>query len=208
MAGYSRAPVDLVSRIPELRAFAISLCRSADQSDDLVQDTLLSAWTHLDHFQEGTNLGAWLTTILRNRFVNLYRKQRVRCEVMGTGHVEGAGTAPNQNGWEISTDLRHALKQLPRHQRQAVLLVGADGLTLEQAAVVCKCEIGTVKSRVSRARARLSVLLSGNAAAAPRVPRRRLTRQESLMRLETRAPRLARGHRCSPRLRATAATQS
>jgi RNA polymerase sigma-70 factor (ECF subfamily) len=172
MASHSQARTDLVSQIPELRAFAISLCRSADQSDDLVQDTLLSAWTHLDRFEEGTNLGAWLATILRNRFINLYRKQRLRGEVLGTGHIEGAATVPNQDGWAISEDLGHALGQLPAHQRQAVLLVSADGLSLAEAAVVCDCEVGTVKSRVSRARVRLSTLLADDAATAPCRPRR------------------------------------
>jgi RNA polymerase sigma-70 factor (ECF subfamily) len=176
---------DLVSRIPELRAFAISLCRSADQSDDLVQDTLLSAWANLDHFKEGTNLGAWLTTILRNRFVNLYRRQRVRGEVVGTSLIETAAVIPAQDGWEIASDLGDALDQLPRHQRQAVMMVGADGLSLAEAAVACKCEVGTIKSRVSRARAHLSTLLGDNAGATPRTHRRRSPREE---RLTPRAP--------------------
>jgi RNA polymerase sigma-70 factor (ECF subfamily) len=172
-------PADLVSRIPELRAFAISLCRSSDQSDDLVQDTLLSAWAHLDRFEEGTNLGAWLTTILRNRFVNLYRKQRQRNEVMGVGHLEGAATIPNQDGWAISTDLGNALAQLPRHQSQAVLLVGADGLSLADAAAVCKCEVGTIKSRVSRGRAHLSSLLADEMGAEPRRSGRHASRRRA-----------------------------
>jgi len=186
MASHSAARADLVSRIPELRAFAISLCRSADQSDDLVQDTLLSAWAHLDSFKEGTNLGAWLATILRNRFVNVYRKQRLRGEILGTGHLEGAATVPNQDGWAISADLGHALGQLPAHQREAVLMVGADGLSLAEAATACRCEVGTIKSRVSRARLRLSTLLGDDSAAAPCPPpgsasprARRFTRHDS-----------------------------
>lgn len=191
-------PGDLVSRIPELRAFALALCRSSDQSDDLVQDTLLSAWTHLDRFQEGTNLGAWLTTILRNRFVNLYRKQRQRNEVVGTSQIEGAATVPNQDGWAVSTDLGNALAQLPAQQRQAVLLVGADGLSLADAAVVCNCEVGTIKSRVSRARAHLSTLLEDEEIAQIRRPRRRTRR---------RAPRLI-VHNPSVVRRATAGDHS
>jgi RNA polymerase sigma-70 factor (ECF subfamily) len=207
MAGHSSAPVDLVARIPELRAYAISLCRSADQSDDLVQDTLLSAWAHLDDFREGTNLGAWLTTILRNRFVNLYRQQRLRREVSGAAHIDGPPTVPNQDGWAISTDLGQALKQLPVHQRQAVLLVGADGLSLAEAAVVCECEIGTVKSRVSRARAHLFTLLGDDAAAGPRRRRRRSCRADRLIPRESKAPRAPAGAR-SRSLRAAPATQS
>jgi RNA polymerase sigma-70 factor (ECF subfamily) len=154
------------------------LCRSADQCDDLVQDTLLSAWAHLDDFKEGTNMSAWLYTILRNRFVNIYRKQRIRRDVMGSGHIEAAAIAPSQDGWAISTDLRYALEKLPVHQRQALLLVGADGLSLAEAAVVCKCEVGTIKSRVSRARERLSTLLADDAAGAPIAPPRSSSRRQ------------------------------
>jgi len=185
MTSQSQARAALVSQIPELRAFAISLRRSADQSDDLVQDTLLSAWTHLDRFEEGTNMGAWLATILRNRFVNLYRKQRLRGEVLGTGHIEGTPTVPNQDGWAIFEDLGQALGELPAHQRQAVLLVGADGLSLAEAATVCDCEVGTIKSRVSRARVRLSTLLAEEVLTAPCRPRRRTHR---------RTPRFTRHH--------------
>jgi RNA polymerase sigma-70 factor, ECF subfamily len=206
MAGHTREPMDLVSRIPELRAFAMSLCRSTDQSDDLVQDTLLSAWAHLDAFEEGTNLGAWLTTILRNQFMNICRKQRLRRQVMGTGDIEWAATVPNQDGWAISTDLGNALAQLPVHQRQAVLLVGADGLTLAQAAVVCKCEIGTVKSRVSRARAHLSTLL--DAPAEPRRLRRRSNRQTWVIPHNSNRAQPARGGARSRRLPAASGAQS
>jgi RNA polymerase sigma-70 factor (ECF subfamily) len=198
---------DLVSRIPELRAFAISLCRSADQSDDLVQDTLLSAWANLDHFKEGTNLGAWLTTILRNRFVNLYRRQRSRGEVVGTALIESLPAVPAQDGWEIATDLGDALDQLPRHQRQAVLLVGADGLSLAEAAVACDCEVGTIKSRVSRARAHLTTLMADNGPAAPRASRRRSPRERLKPRESSVPLRLHAGAHSRP-LHATAAARN
>jgi len=207
MGSHSPAPVDLVSQIPDLRAFALSLCRSADQSDDLVQDTLLSAWAHRDQFKEGTNLGAWLTTILRNRFVNLYRKQRQRGEITGSGHLEGAPTVPNQDGWAISTDLGNALAQLPLHQRQAVLLVGGDGLSLAEAAVVCNCEVGTIKSRVSRGRANLSTLLADDAAPPAERPRRRARHAPRFIPHRSSALRPARADDRSY-LRAPAATQS
>lgn len=167
MTGQRRAPADLVSRIPELRAFAMSLCRSRDQSDDLIQDTLLSAWSHLGDFKEGTNMGAWLSTILRNRFIDIHRKGRTRREIIGSNYAKAIATAPGQDGWAISTDLRYALEQLPAHQRRAVLLVGAEGLSIAEAAAVCKCETGTIKSRVSRARKRLSKLLSHDVVGAP-----------------------------------------
>jgi RNA polymerase sigma-70 factor (ECF subfamily) len=205
MTSHTGVSADLVSQIPELRAFAISLCRSTDQSEDLVQDTLLSAWAHRDDFKEGTNLGAWLTTILRNRFVNIYRKQRLHREVMGSGQLEGATSVPNQDGWAISTDLGNALAQLPVHQRQAVLLVGADGLSLAEAAAICKCEVGTVKSRVSRARERLSTLLADDATWAPWRRHLRSTRREpGLMPHDSNAQRRSPAGGRSPRLRTAA----
>ena len=205
MTSQTGVSADLVSQIPELRAYAISLCRSVDQSEDLVQDTLLSAWAHLDDFKAGTNLGAWLTTILRNRFVNIYRKQRLHREIIGTGQLEAAVTVPNQDGWAISTDLGNALAQLPGHQRQAVLLVGADGLSLAEAAAICKCEVGTVKSRVSRGRERLSTLLTDGTGPAPcRLRRRSNRRPPRLMPHESNAQRRAPAGRPSARLRAAA----
>ena len=118
---------------------------------------------------------------LRNRFLNIYRRQRLRCEVISPGQVEAVATMPNQDGWAISTDLRDALAQLPVRQRKAVLLVGADGLSLADAAAACKCEIGTIKSRVSRARDRLASLLSDEAPAGSgrRANRKPLTRRGS-----------------------------
>jgi RNA polymerase sigma-70 factor, ECF subfamily len=208
MASHSEARADLISQIPELRAFAISLCRSAEQSDDLVQDTLLSAWTHLDRFEAGTNLGAWLATILRNRFVNIYRKQRLRGEILGTSHLEEAATVPNQDGWAISADLGDALGQLPAHQRRAVLLVGADGLSLAEAARVCRCEVGTIKSRVSRARARLSTLLADKAAAPCGATRSTYRQRPRFMRHESNPAPPARAEGHPRRSREASAAQS
>jgi RNA polymerase sigma-70 factor, ECF subfamily len=156
------AQAALVSTIPELRAFAISLCGNRDRADDLVQDALLSAWAHLDDFEEGTNMAAWLFTILRNRFVNEYRKARIWVEDVNGKYAEGISVRPNQDGWALLADLRDALDRLPAHQREAVILVGASGLTIAEAASVCGCELGTIKSRVNRARLRLAELLDGD----------------------------------------------
>jgi len=150
----------MLSTIPDLRAFAVSLCGSRDQGDDLVQETLLRAWTHLADFQEGTNMAAWLFTILRNHFVNECRKRRRWVEDVDGQFADKVTTVPEQDGWAISTDLRDALARLPVHQRDAVILVGAAGMTLDQAASICGCEIGTIKSRVHRARARLAELMA------------------------------------------------
>jgi RNA polymerase sigma-70 factor, ECF subfamily len=152
----------LVSTIPELRAFALSLCGNRDRADDLVQEALLSAWAHLDDFEEGTNMAAWLFTILRNRFINDYRKARIWVEDVNGKYAEGVPIRPNQDGWALLADLRAALARLPARQREAVILVGASGLTIAEAASVCGCELGTIKSRVNRARVRLAELMHGD----------------------------------------------
>lgn len=152
----------LLSAIPDLRAFAVSLCGSRDQGDDLVQQALLSAWEHLDDFEEGTNMGAWLFTILRNHFLNECRKRRRRVEDIDGHLAESVAIAPEQDGWGIRADLRYALDQLPVQQREAVILVGGAGLSLAEAASICACQPGTIKSRLSRGRARLAELLTGD----------------------------------------------
>jgi RNA polymerase sigma-70 factor, ECF subfamily len=162
MNSHVAARAAMLSTIPDLRAFAFSLCGSRDQGDDLVQETLLRAWAHLADFEEGTNMAAWLFTILRNHFVNECRRRRRWVEDVDGQFSERVTTVPEQEGWAISTDLRDALTRLPVHQRDAVILVGAAGKTLEEAASICGCEIGTIKSRVHRGRARLAALMTGD----------------------------------------------
>ena len=150
----------LLAQIPDLRASAFLLCGSKDRADDLVQDTVLSAWAHLDDFQAGTNMGAWLFTIMRNRFRTDYRKSRRWVQDVNGQYAERLTSKPEQEGWSISADLRYALAQLPAYQREALILVGAKGLSLVEAAAVCGCEVGTIKSRTNRGRARLAELLA------------------------------------------------
>ena len=150
----------LLAQIPDLRASAFLLCGSKDRADDLVQDTVLSAWAHLDDFQAGTNMGAWLFTILRNRFRTEYRKSRRWVQDVDGRYAERLTSKPEQEGWSISADLSRALAQLPAHQREALIMVGAKGMSLVEAAAVCGCELGTIKSRINRARARLAELLA------------------------------------------------
>jgi RNA polymerase sigma-70 factor, ECF subfamily len=150
----------LLAAIPSLRAFAISLCGNPDRADDLVQDTLMKAWSHMDRFERGTNLHAWLFTILRNGFFSEHRK-RVREVEDGDGsYAATLTTAPDQLSHLDFDDLRRALLKLPADQREAVLLVGAQGFSYEDAAGICGCAVGTIKSRVNRARSRLAELLS------------------------------------------------
>ena len=145
--------------IPHLRAFAISLTGSLDQADDLVQETLLRALSNLDKFQPGTSLQAWTFTILRNLFHTEFRKRRREVEDPEGLFAGRLASLPEQGARLDFQDLRAALAQLPSHQREALLLVGAEGLSYEEAARVCGTHLGTIKSRVNRARTRLAELL-------------------------------------------------
>jgi len=151
----SKTTDDLVALIPNLRAFAFSLCGQHERADDLVQETLLKAWSHLDSFQEGTNLRAWLFTILRNSFFSDMRKRRREVEDADGKKAESLSVAPAQQGHVDMQDLRKALDLLPPHQREALVLVGAAGMSYEEAAEIAECAVGTIKSRVNRARAKL-----------------------------------------------------
>ena len=150
---------DLISAIPSLRAFGMSLAQNADRADDLVQETLVKAWDKQSSFEPGTNLKAWLFTILRNEFYSQMRK-RGR-EVQDSDGIMTARLAvhPGQEGALDLKDFRAALDQLPGDQREAIILIGASGFSYEEAATICDCAVGTVKSRVSRARARLHEIL-------------------------------------------------
>ncbi len=150
---------DLIGAIPSLRAFAVSLSQNADKADDLVQETLVKAWDKHQSFQPGTNLKAWLFTILRNEFYSQMRK-RGR-EVQDSDGIMTARLAvhPSQHGQLDLKDFRVALEQLPEDQREAIILIGASGFSYDEAAEICGCAIGTIKSRVSRARTRLQEIL-------------------------------------------------
>ena len=152
----------LLAAIPSLRAFAISLCGNADRADDLVQETLVKAWSHIGSFTEGTNMPAWLFTILRNLFYSNYRKKRREVEDPDGTMAGQLVTLPDQNSHMDFLDFRTALQKLPADQREAIILVGASGLSYEDAASICGCAIGTMKSRVNRARNRLTELLAIN----------------------------------------------
>jgi RNA polymerase sigma-70 factor (ECF subfamily) len=150
---------ELLGAIPSLRAFAMSLSGNIDRADDLVQETLVKAWSNLGSFTEGTNMSAWLFTILRNNFYSQYRKRRR--EVADSDGMIAARLAsgPSQHSHMDFLDFKDALQQLSRVQREALILVGASGMSYEQAAEICGCAVGTMKSRVNRARNRLASLL-------------------------------------------------
>ena len=149
----------LVALVPNLRAFAISLLGSRDRADDLTQETILKAWSHMDSFEEGTNLQAWLFTIMRNTFISQCRRE-VR-EVPDPDGVKAQAQTcpPEQEGYVDLQDLHRALTQVPPEQREALILVAGAGFSYEEAAGIVGCPIGTVKSRVNRGRLKLAELL-------------------------------------------------
>lgn len=149
----------LLGLIPNLRAFAVSLCGDIERADDLVQETLLKAWNHLDSFEEGTNLRAWLFTILRNTYFSECRRRRREVEDRDGSKAADLSVHPEQPGHLDMQDFRRALDVLPLDQREALVLVGAAGFSYEEAAKISGCAVGTIKSRVNRARLRLAEIL-------------------------------------------------
>lgn len=150
----------MLGLIPNLRAFAVSLCGDVERADDLVQETLLKAWNHFDSFQEGTNLRAWLFTILRNTYFSECRRRRREVEDRDGNRAAGLAVHPDQPGHLDMQDFRAALNVLPPDQREALVLVGAAGFSYDEAAAISGCAVGTIKSRVNRARSKLTELLS------------------------------------------------
>ncbi|WP_290737745.1 sigma-70 family RNA polymerase sigma factor [Amaricoccus sp.] len=149
----------LIAALPSLRAFAMSLTGRHDQADDLVQETVTRAWAKQDAFTLGTNMNAWLFTILRNLFYSQMRKRGREVQDVDGAFSSRVGVAPSHDGRMDLADFRRALDRLPPNQREALLLIGAAGFSYEEAAEICGCAVGTVKSRVSRARLRLQELL-------------------------------------------------
>jgi RNA polymerase sigma-70 factor (ECF subfamily) len=152
----------LLEAVPSLRAFALSLTGTSDRADDLVQETLVKAWDKQDTFQLGSNINAWLFTILRNEFYSQMRKKGREVSDSDGIFASKLASHPEQEGKLDMQDFREALAQLPEDQREALILVGATGLSYEEAAEVCGVAVGTVKSRVSRARTQLGEILSVN----------------------------------------------
>ncbi len=150
---------EVLALIPTLRAFARSLSRNASDADDLVQETLIKAWSNREKFELGTNLRAWLFTILRNTYYTAAVRRR-REVADADGKMAATLSTPPTQDWSMAVHaLRGALLKLPDEHREALVLVGAAGLTYEEAAEICGCALGTIKSRVNRARARLQRLM-------------------------------------------------
>ncbi len=163
---------EVLRLLPAMRAFARSLTNNAADTDDLVQDVIVRAWTHADQFTPGTNLRAWLFTILRNRYFSVAKtRQRELADPDGF-HTARLTMDPSQE-WEITgSELKVALTKLPEEQRTAVVLVGGAGVSYEEASQICGCALGTIKSRVNRARTRLFDLMSEKPSSIGTVPPR------------------------------------
>lgn len=152
---------ELLSLIPFLRAFARSLCGNPEMADDLAQEALVRAWQSRDSFVPGTNLKAWLFTILRNQFYSDRRRAWRQAPWDQESAERIPGSTQDQNWAADLSDTARALRSLSDEQREALILVGAGGFSYEEAAAICHCAVGTVKSRVARARRTLINILDG-----------------------------------------------
>lgn len=150
---------EIVEHLQALRAFAQSLTRNPATADDLVQDTVEKAWSKIDTFEPGTNMRAWLFTILRNTFYSLRRKRSREVEDGEGAHAERLSEKPAHDGRLVFGEFADAFAELPDEQREALLLVGASGFSYEEAAEMCGCAVGTIKSRANRGRRRLAELM-------------------------------------------------
>jgi RNA polymerase sigma-70 factor (ECF subfamily) len=150
----------LAQVIPHLRAFGRSLSGSRDLADDLVQETLLKAWAARKRFQAGTNMRAWTFIILRNLFLSQMRRARFKGEWDELTASKLLAAPASQDRHVELGDMQRALMHLPQPQREALILVGAGGFAYEEAAEICGCAVGTIKSRVARGRVALENLLA------------------------------------------------
>ncbi|WP_439124022.1 RNA polymerase sigma factor [Marivita sp.] len=150
---------EIVEHLSAMRAFAMSLTRNSALADDMVQDALVKAWTKIDSYQPGTNMRAWLFTILRNTYYSHHRKARREVADVDGEMAASMSQKPDHDGRLQMRDFNRAFEQLNDEQREALVLVGAGGFSYEEAAETCGVAVGTIKSRVNRARKQLVELL-------------------------------------------------
>lgn len=151
---------EILAVIPHLRAFARSLTRNREEADDLVHDAVVRALSAAQQFTPGTNFRAWMFTILRNLFYNEIRRRHKRTVSLETADIPEPSHPAHQEESLVLCDFRRAFWQLNPQYREILILVGASGLSYEQASIICHCQVGTIKSRVSRARAQLTRILN------------------------------------------------
>ena len=154
---------EIAALLPDLRAFARFLVRGRAEADDLVQDGLVRALGALGQFQPETNLKAWLFTIVRNAFYEQLRRRKREQRALEARFAEPESHPPHQASHAEMADLAQLLWRLPPLLREALVLVGAQQLTYEEAAAICDVPVGTMKARVSRARGQLARLGHGEA---------------------------------------------
>jgi RNA polymerase sigma-70 factor (ECF subfamily) len=149
----------IVTNLPSLRSFAVSLTRSVDQAEDMVQETVLRAISKQEKFEPGTNLQAWLFAILRNLFCSACHRAKREVEDADGSYAATLISNPDHEDRIMLKDLAAALAKLPEGQRKVMMLVGAEGMSYEAAAQALGCAVGTIQSRVNRARNRLAELM-------------------------------------------------
>lgn len=154
---------ELLEALPHLRAFARGLCGRPDFADDLVQETAIKAWTARERFTPGTSMRAWTFTILRNHYLDELRRNRPQADYDPDAMERLLVMEADQEAPIHVSDVQKALQRLSPERRESLLLVGAGGLTYEEAAQICDCALGTMKSRVARARAELATILEESA---------------------------------------------
>ncbi len=153
----------LVALLPSLRAFSRGLCRHREMADDLAQDTMMRAWAARESYTSGSNFRAWMFMIMRNQFYTTIRKNSRMTSLDPEVAERILIAAPaQQNGINVE-DVAKAMQRLPAEQREVLLLIGANGLSYEEAAEIIGCAIGTVKSRLARGRTALSTMIDGPA---------------------------------------------
>jgi RNA polymerase sigma-70 factor, ECF subfamily len=182
---------EILSAVRFLRARAFALCGDLDRADDLVQETLVKAFASLGSFTEGTHLRAWLHTILRNSFYSDYRKRRREISDSDGLIAEQIAVPDSQSGHADLRDIMNALQQLSPEQREALMLVLAEGRSYSEAAKICGCAVGTMKSRVSRGRDGVVKLLGLGKEEALHVERS--ARRELAVAVKKKSPRSGKG---------------
>lgn len=161
---------DMVALVPQLHTFARSLCRDGVRADDLVQEALARAFNNIERFKPGTNLKAWLFTIVRNEHYSQLRRRKFEAQGMDTDLLPEPSVGPDHDGKLELRDLNRALASLSPGQRNALILVSVSGFSYEEAAAICGCAVGTIKSRVARSRETLLELLEGRQPLPPARP--------------------------------------
>jgi RNA polymerase sigma-70 factor, ECF subfamily len=151
----------LVAMIPQLRSFARGLCGWRDMADDLAQDTMTRAWSARASFTPGTNFRAWMFMIMRNQFYTSIRKSNRTTSLDPEVAERTLVQMPDQQHHIHVADVAKALQKLPFEQREVLLLIGANGVSYEDAAEIIGCAVGTIKSRLARGRRALAVLIDG-----------------------------------------------